>query len=109
WIDNYMSREYGFDRDALVQLRSRYGANGAAQAETPANGVMRSVLEADPNFADPTSKRIETLLDRIADVETIDLAIVGSGHPSNIKSVWWFYHEVFLKRFANKGRNLFVV
>jgi hypothetical protein len=70
---------------------------------------VSAVLDSDPTTIRQHPEDAHRMLDRISEIDQIDLVLVGSAHPSNIKSFTWFINEVFLEYFANKGRNLFVV
>jgi glycosyltransferase involved in cell wall biosynthesis len=100
--------------DASISQLIQSDRNGAAKAFVPngnpeACGTLRAVLDSNPIREPDFEHTLQELYDRLADVENIDLALVGSGHLSNVTSFRWFINEVHLKYLAVKNRNLFVI
>ena len=107
WSAQYAEHEFGLDK--LMKRGREFFVGEPSRPDLDANGVLRAVVEANPLVGDDNQPHLLSLLDRIADVEQIDLVIIGSNHPSNVVSFSWFIDEVFLKYLAPKEHNLFVV
>ncbi len=112
WARHNMEREFGFTPESLAERGERFFARaGAADlaALSPGGPAMTAALEAGPALRAMTPAAAEALATRIAAAETLDLVLVGSGHPANLRSFRWFIEDVFQPFFAPKGRSLFLV
>lgn len=113
WAAQNLPREYPLLAPAALAERAErfFARAGAADLAMLEGGgaVLTAVLEAGPAIGAIRPAEAEPLVQRIAAVEAVDLALVGSGHPSNIESFRWFLDEVWLKALAPRGRNLFVL
>jgi glycosyltransferase involved in cell wall biosynthesis len=109
WARDHAAREFGISVEQLIQRGRDASAGFQAAYSTGVGNVLNAVLESDPIVRIDQSQSLEALYERLVEVEQIDLVLVGSGHPSNVASFRWFINEVYLKYFAVKGRNLFIV
>lgn len=108
WTHRNLEREFGFSPQQLLQYGHReFGRVEAGPAPRPGS-ALAAVLEADPFGRARSIDDTRLLCDRLADVQQIDLALVGSGHPGNVKSFQWFLHEVFFRYLAVRGCNVFI-
>jgi len=111
WMDAAMEQEFGFSSENLV----RRGNAALAQASAHRDSLADTGAALDAVFAAGTANLTragdvaEHLFNRIARVEQIDLLLVGSAHPANLKSFEWFLDEVYAPYFARKKVNLFMV
>jgi glycosyltransferase involved in cell wall biosynthesis len=108
WAERNASRELGISRKDLLAMRERNAATRAMPAAKVAS-ALPAVVRAGPTGIRGTVTEIEAQFQRIAEMETIDLVLVGSSHPANVESFKWFIDHVYLPHIAPTGRNLFVV
>jgi glycosyltransferase involved in cell wall biosynthesis len=109
WAHTHAEREYGISPIDLLKRGLEEFRGLRSGALKRASAALKATLEADPHVPGRDWEELGPLLERIADVDRVDMAIIGSAHPANIVSARWFVENVFLKYFATKGRNLFVV
>jgi hypothetical protein len=109
WGEKHGARELGFWREDLVPKSKGNVGRGAGRGATQLTCALDAVIDAGPTEIRGTASEVEALFLRIAEIGSMDLVIVGSGHPGNIKSFQWFIKEVYLPYIAPAGRNLFIV
>jgi hypothetical protein len=107
WEKLHASRELGFSSQDLLEMSERYSAPDALRA-AQVSSALDAVVRAGPSEIRGAFPEVRALFQRIAEVEAIDLVLVGSGHPANVTSFLWFINQVFLPHIAPSGRNLFV-
>jgi glycosyltransferase involved in cell wall biosynthesis len=110
WAAANAEREFGLSRESLVAKGERMFA-GRTQFDDPKNvSALDAVIEAQPTgLGGGTPAEHQALFERISDIGTIDLVMVGSGHPANVGSFEWFISTVYLPHLARSGHSLFIV
>jgi glycosyltransferase involved in cell wall biosynthesis len=107
WEIQNAAREFGFSREDLLALSDRvFPADGLSTGKI--GPAFDAIVRARPVEIRGTFTEIRASLQNIAELEAIDLALVGSDHPANIESFQWFIDQVFLPYVAPTGRNLFI-
>jgi glycosyltransferase involved in cell wall biosynthesis len=107
WAAGNAEREFGLGK--LIKRGTELFAATPTRPVLEVNRVLSAVVDANPLVGENNQRHLTSLLDRIDDVDMIDMVIVGSNHPSNVVSFNWFLEEVFLKYLAPKEHNLFIV
>lgn len=106
WGAEHMRRELGTD---LAMLQAARAPRPRLRDAAGVSRVMTAIAAADPIEWRDTPQRALEVLGRLANLSSIDMLLVGSGHPSNIRSFEWFIDDVYLKHLAPMGHNLFIV
>jgi glycosyltransferase involved in cell wall biosynthesis len=108
WGERRGALELGFWREDLIsKTKPNIGQNRAAVTQNMC--ALDAILDAAPTEIKGSVSEVEALFQRVAEIGAIDLVLVGSSHPANIKSFRWFIDDVFLPYIAPSGRNLFII
>jgi len=109
WAERNAARELGFSADALL-TQSKWTSISGDPPDSPKDmSALHAVVDAAPMDIPGTPGEVEAFFQQIAEIGTIDLVLVGSGHPGNIQSFLWFINQVFLPHIAPTGLSLFIV
>jgi hypothetical protein len=107
WADEHAERELGVSERSLLAKAERFLGRAMRDA-TVMDSPLDAVVAAEPVATGGTISEFGTLFERIHDLGTIDMVLVGSGHPSNVASFEWFISKVYLPYLAPVGRSLFI-